>query len=84
MANTFHISIPDSMERFVNNRVSDKNFKSKGGYVQDLIRQDQLRTEKVQLTNLLLVGLASKHLPMNKNKWQDLKNKTMTDIENKQ
>lgn len=84
MANTFHISIPDSMEHFVNNRVQDKNFKSKGGYVQDLIRQDQLRTEKVKLTNLLLVGLASKHSPMNKNKWQDLKNKTITDIENKQ
>ncbi len=84
MANTFHISIPDSMEDFVNNRVQDKNFKSKGGYVQDLIRQDQLRTEKVKLTNLLLVGLASKHSPMSKNKWQNLKNKTITDIKNKQ
>ncbi len=82
MANTFHISIPDSMEYFVNKRVQDKNFKSKGGYIQDLIRQDQLRTEKVKLTNLLLVGLASKHLPMNKKKWQNFKDTTVAEIKN--
>ena len=82
MANTFHISIPDSMEKFVNHRVRDKNFKSKGGYIQDLIRQDQLRAEKVKLTNLLLMGLASKHSPMDKVKWQNLKDKTVKDISN--
>ena len=82
MANTFHVSIPDSMENFVNYRVRDKNFKSKGGYIQDLIRQDQLRAEKVKLTNLLLMGLASKHTPMSKTKWQSLKDKTVIDIKN--
>ena len=82
MANTFHISIPESMQHFVDTRVIDKNFKSKGGYIQDLIRQDQLRTEKVKLTNLLLLGLASKHSTMNKDKWRNLKNKTIVDIEN--
>lgn len=80
MANTFHISIPSSMEHFVTHRVKDKNFKSKGGYIQDLIRQDQLRSEKVKLTNLLLMGLASKHSPMSKTKWKSLKDKTVTDI----
>ena len=83
MANTFHISLPENMDSFVTNRVKDKNFKSKGGYVQDLIRQDQLRTEKVKLTHLLLQGLASQHSVMNKNKWQKLKNKTVAEISDK-
>ena len=82
MANTFHISIPESMDSFVSNRVKDKNFKSRGSYVQELIRQDQLRAEKVELTNKLLIGLASKHTTMNKAKWQNLRDKTIADIEN--
>ena len=82
MANTFHISIPESMDGFINSRVKDKNFKSRGSYVQELIRQDQLRAEKVELTNKLLIGLASKHTIMNKAKWQNLRDKTVADISN--
>lgn len=71
------------MEDFVTNQVKDKNFKSRGNYVQDLIRQDQLRSEKVKLTNMLLVGLASKHTTMTKKRWDDLRDKTVSDIERK-
>jgi Arc/MetJ-type ribon-helix-helix transcriptional regulator len=80
MANTFHISLPEHIDAFVTNRVKDRNFKSKGSYIQDLIRQDQLRTEKVKLSNMLLQGLASKHTQMNKDKWQKLKDKTVAEI----
>lgn len=80
MASTFHISIPESMEKFVDNRVKDKNFKSRGSYVQELIRQDQLRAEKVKLTNMLLVGLASEHTTMTKAKWDKLRDKTVSEI----
>jgi Arc/MetJ-type ribon-helix-helix transcriptional regulator len=80
MANTFHISLPENIDAFVTNRVKDRNFKSKGSYVQDLIRQDQLRTEKVKLTNMLLEGLASQHSVMSEDKWQKLKDKTVSEI----
>jgi len=82
MASTFHISIPETMENFVTNRVKDKNFKSRGSYVQELIRQDQLRSEKVKLTNMLLVGLASVHSTMTKSKWDSLRDKTVAEIAN--
>jgi len=82
MANTFHISIPETMEKFVTNRVKDKNFKSRGSYVQELIRQDQLRSEKVKLTNKLLIGLASKHTIMTEEKWNNLRNTTVSEIAN--
>jgi len=82
MANTFHISIPEAMESFVSNQVKDKNFKSLGSYVQELIRQDQIRSEKVKLTHMLLVGLASKHTTMTKEKWGDLRDKTVSEIAN--
>ena len=82
MANTFHISLPENINSFVKNRVKERNFKSKGSYIQDLIRQDQLRTEKVKLTNMLLEGLASQHVVMTKDKWQKLKDKTVTEITN--
>ena len=82
MANTFHISLPENIDSFVANRVKDRNFKSKGSYIQDLIRQDQLRTEKVKLTNMLLEGLASQHAVMTEDKWQNLKDKTVLDITN--
>lgn len=82
MANTFHISLPKNIDSFVAKRVKERNFKSKGSYVQDLIRQDQLRTEKVKLTNMLLEGLASQHSVMTEDNWQELKNKTVTEITN--
>ena len=82
MATTFHISIPESMESFIESRVKDKNFKSRGSYVQELIRQDQLRAEKVKLTNMLLVGLASEHTTMTKSKWDKLRDKTVSEITN--
>lgn len=66
--NTFHISIPETMTNFIATRIKDKNFKSRGSYVQELIRQDQLRAEKVKLTNMLLVGLASERSEMTKEK----------------
>ena len=80
MANTFHISLPKNIDTFVAKRVKDRNYKSKGSYIQDLIRQDQLRTEKVKLTNLLLQGLASQHTTMTQDKWQKLKDSTVTEI----
>ena len=68
MTNTFHVSVPQELERFLEKRVKEKNYRSRGSYVQELIRQDQMRAEKVKLTNMLLMGLASEREKMTKKK----------------
>ncbi len=83
MANTFHVSVPEAMEQFIEKRVKEKSFRSRGSYVQELIRQDQLRGEKVKLTHMLLVGLASEREKMTRRKWNALRNETVKQIAKK-
>jgi Arc/MetJ-type ribon-helix-helix transcriptional regulator len=83
MANTFHVSVPEAMEHFIEKRVKEKSFRSRGSYVQELIRQDQLRSEKVKLTHMLLVGLASEREMMTRKKWNTLRSETVKQIANK-
>ncbi len=77
---TFHVSISSYMQPFVEERIKERFHKSPGAYVQELIRQDQLRAEKIKLTNMLLVGLASKKAKMTKQRWEKLKKKTIQEI----
>ena len=79
-SNTFHISIPRHMQSFVDERIKERFHKSPGSYVHELIRQDQLRAEKIKLTNMLLVGLASGEREMTKQRWNKLKKKTIQEI----
>ena len=80
MSTTFHVSVPKHMEEFVEKRVKEKCFKTRGSYVQELIRQDQLRAEKVKLTNMLLVGLASKQKTIGKKGWNALRDEKMKQL----
>ena len=81
-SNTFHVSIPSYMQSFVSERIKERFHKSPGAYVQELIRQDQLRAEKIKLTNMLLVGLASKKVKMTRSKWKELEEKAVSNIKN--
>ncbi len=80
MTNTFHVSVPQELEQFLEKRVKEKNYRSRGSYVQELIRQDQMRAEKVKLTNMLLMGLASEREKMTKKKWDALRDETASQI----
>ena len=80
MTNTFHVSVPQELEQFLEKRVKEKNYRSRGSYVQELIRQDQMRAEKVKLTNMLLMGLASERENMTKKKWDALRDETVSQI----
>lgn len=80
MTNTFHVSVPQELEQFLEKRVKEKNYRSRGSYVQELIRQDQMRAEKVKLTNMLLMGLASEREKMTKKKWDALRDETVSQI----
>jgi len=72
-ATTFHVSVPESMNAFIEQRVKDKNHRTRGMYVQDLIRRDQLLAEKVKLTNMLLTGLASQKIEMSPENWAEMR-----------
>ncbi len=80
MTSSFHVSVSGDMKTFVQKRVKEKKYRSQGSYVQDLIRQDQLRAEKVKLTNMLLVGLASGQEEMTEKKWNKIKSETVRKI----
>ncbi len=74
---SFHVSIPDYMQSFVEERIAERFHKSPGSYVHELIREDQLRAEKIKLTNMLLVGLASNEEKMTKVRWKKLEDRAI-------
>ena len=79
-SNTFHVSIPSYMQSFVSERIKERFHKSPGAYVQELIRQDQLRAEKIKLTNMLLVGLASGEEKMKKGEWEKMQKEAIDSV----
>ena len=83
MTTSFHVSISGDMKTFVQKRIKEKKYRSRGSYVQDLIRQDQLRAEKVKLTNMLLIGLASGQEEMTEEKWDEFKKGAVRKISKK-
>jgi Arc/MetJ-type ribon-helix-helix transcriptional regulator len=74
---SFHVSIPDYMQSFVEERIAERFHKSPGSYVHELIRQDQLHAEKIKLTNMLLVGLASGEEKMKKGEWKEMQQEAL-------
>lgn len=57
---TMNISLPDPMRDWVESRLSTGLYANNSDYVRDLIRQDQLRTEKLAvLQQAITAGLES-------------------------
>jgi Arc/MetJ-type ribon-helix-helix transcriptional regulator len=77
---SFHVSIPDYMQSFVEERIAEHFHKSPGSYVHELIRQDKIRSEKIKLTNRLLVGLASGEEKMKKGEWKEMQQEALSSI----
>lgn len=53
---TMNISLPESLQSFVERKVAQDGYGTSSEYVRELIRRDQQRT---QLRDLLLAGAAS-------------------------
>ena len=51
-----NISLPDSLEAFVDEQVSERGYGTRSEYVRELIRRDQ---DRMRLRGLLLAGAAS-------------------------
>lgn len=56
---TMNVSLPKTLKKFVDERVSDGGYGSSSEYVRELIREDQIRQAKQQLAEMIGAGLAS-------------------------
>ncbi|MEM9274427.1 MAG: type II toxin-antitoxin system ParD family antitoxin [Cyanobacteria bacterium P01_F01_bin.143] len=56
---TLNISLPESMQEFINHQIKQGGYSTASDYIRDLIQQDQEKTEKKQVEQLLLEGLNS-------------------------
>jgi antitoxin ParD1/3/4 len=56
---TLHISLPESLKKYVQERVAEKHYSNPSDYVRALIREDQKRRDEERLEQMLLEGFQS-------------------------
>lgn len=72
------ISLPDSMKRFVKERVEEEHYSNPSDYVRALIREDQKRRDERRLEQMVLQGLASgPGIPMTPEEWNKLREEAL-------
>ena len=72
------ISLPDSMKRFVKERVEEEHYSNPSDYVRALIREDQKRRDERRLEQMVLEGLASgPGIPMTREEWNKLREEAL-------
>lgn len=70
---TMNISLPDSMKKYVKERVDEERYGTQSDYVRSLIREDQKRHDENKLEQMLLDGLRSgPGIRMNPQEWKKL------------
>jgi antitoxin ParD1/3/4 len=70
---TMNISLPDSMKKYVKERVDEERYGTQSDYVRSLIRDDQRRHDENKLEQMLLDGLRSgPGIRMNPQEWKKL------------
>jgi len=73
---TMNIALPESMKKFVQERVLEGSYSSVSEYVRELIRTDQKRNAEQRIDALLLEGLDSgEPIPVTKEYWEEKKRK---------
>ena len=71
---TMNIALPESMNHFVQERVTADGYSSVSEYVRDLIRADQKRQATERIDALLLEGLESgEPIPVTPEYWEEKK-----------
>ena len=73
---TMNIALPETMKRFVRDRVSEGGYGSVSEYVRELIRADQKRKSDERIDALLIEGLESgKPIQVSQEYWAAKKRK---------
>lgn len=79
---TLHISLPESLNRFVQERVEKEHYSNPSDYIQTLIHDEQKRQEEQHLEAMLLDGLASgQGLTMGTPDWEAFWRKVQARVE---
>ncbi len=69
MTITIHISMPDSLKSFIDERAKSRGYGSNSEYLRDLVLKDEVEAAREQLRGLIKQGLDS---PVNRT-WDVLK-----------
>lgn len=56
---TIHISLPESLKEYMDERVTKEHYSTLSDYIRALVREDQKRHAEERLEKLLLEGLES-------------------------
>ena len=71
---TLTISLPESLQGFVERQVATKDFGNVSEYFRTLLREARAREEDARLEALLVEGLTSgKEIPLTRDFWRELK-----------
>lgn len=70
---TLKISLPESLQGYVESRVARGAFKTPSTYIQALIRKEARELAQEELEELLLEGLKGESKPMTVKDWDDIR-----------
>jgi antitoxin ParD1/3/4 len=70
---TMNISLPDSLKRYVKERMEEEHYDNASDYIRAIIREERRRREEKKLEQMLLDGLRSgPGIRMNPREWKKL------------
>lgn len=80
MNTTLRISLPETLNQYIKERIDEKHFSNPSDYIKVLIREDQKKRDEQKLEQMLLEGLTSKQeisfgTPEWNNFWEKLQTK---------
>jgi antitoxin ParD1/3/4 len=75
---TIHISMPESLKEYMDERVSEEHYSTISDYVRALVREDQKRRAEELLEKLLLEGLESgRGATLGSDEWEQFKKRVL-------
>lgn len=81
---SMNISLPFSMKEFIENEVTREGYGTASEFVRELLREAKKRRDEEKLEKLLLEALDSPASPMTKKDWEEIKERGLTRLRNKQ
>ena len=79
-AKSLHVTLPEKLHDFVQQRIAQFGYSTKSEYVQQLIRADMQRQEQEKLKNMLLESLASGRKEYTKKEWLKFQDQVLKSV----
>ncbi len=76
---TIHISLPESLKEYMDERVAEEHYSTFSDYIRALVREDQKRYAEERLEKLLLEGLESgRGAALGSKEWKQFKKRVLS------